>query len=96
MGTQDAPAGKDKELPAARKRIELAEGEDKKRKPPAERLQSAFSRVDHRQRQAQAARDALNGAQQAIEAFKAECIHQDSIFAKDQEELQVAQSLHQA
>ena len=31
------------ELPAARKRLELAEGEDKKRKPPAERLQSALS-----------------------------------------------------
>ena len=87
---------RDKELPAARKRLELAEGEDKKRKPPAERLQSALNRVDHRQRQAQAERDALSEAVQAIEALKAECTHQDALLAKDQEELQVAQSLHQA
>ena len=87
---------RDKELPAARKRLELAEGEDKKRKPPAERLQSTLSRVDHRQRHAQAAKDALNKAQQAIEALKAECIHHDALLAKDQEELQVAQSLNQA
>ena len=86
---------RDKEFPAARKRFELAEGEDKKRKPPAERLQSALSRVDHRQRQAQAARDALAEAEQAIEAFKAECAHQETLLAKDQEKLQVAQSLHQ-
>ena len=87
---------RDKELPAARMRFELAEGEDKKRKPPAERLQSALSRVDHRQRQAQAARDALAEAEQAIDAFKAECTHQEALLAKDQEELQVAQSLRQA
>ena len=30
---------RDKEFPAARKRFEFAEGEDKKRKPLAERLQ---------------------------------------------------------
>ena len=89
------PAG-DKELPAARKRLELAESEDKKRKPPAERLQSALSRVDHRTRQAQAAKDALNEAQLAIEALEAECLHQEALLAKDQEELRVAQSLHQA
>ena len=65
----------DKELPAARKRVEQAEGEDKKRKPPAERPQSALSRVDHRQRQAQAAKDALKEAQQAMEALEAECLH---------------------
>ena len=87
---------RDKELPAARKRLELAEGEDKKRKPPAERLQSALSRVDHRQRQAQAARDALAEAEQAIDALKAECAHQGTLLAKGQEELQVAQSLRQA
>ena len=87
---------RDKELPAARKRFELAEGEDKKRKPPAERLQSALSRVDHRTRQAQAARDAFSEAQQALEGLEAECLHQDALLAKDQEELQVAQSLHQA
>ena len=87
---------RDKKLPAARRRLELAEGEDKKRKPLAERLQSALSRVDHRTRQAQAARDALSEAQQAIEVLEAECLHQDALLAKDQEELQVAQSLHQA
>ena len=87
---------KDKELPAERKRLELAEGEDKKRKPPAERPQSDLSRVDHRQRQAQAARDALAEAEQAIDALKAECTHQEALLAKDQEELHVAQSLHQA
>ena len=87
---------RDKELPAAKKRLEQAEGEDKKRKPPAERLQSALSRVDHRQRQAQAARDALDEAKQAIQGLEAECFHQDTLLAKDQEELQVAQSLHQA
>ena len=87
---------RDKEVPAARKRLELAEGEDKKRKPPAERFQSVLSRVDHRQRQAQAARDALAEAEQAIEAFKAECTRQEALLANDQEELQVAQSLHQA
>jgi hypothetical protein len=87
---------RDKELPAARKRLELAEGEDKKRKPPAERLQSALSRVDHRQRQAQAAHEALKEARQAIGALEAECAHQDALLAKDHEELQVAQSLHQA
>ena len=87
---------RDKELPAARKRLELAEGEDKKRKPPAERLQSALSRVDHCTRQAQAARDALSEARQTIGALEAECLHQDALLAKDQEELQVAQSLHQA
>ena len=87
---------RDKELPAARRHLELAEGEDKKRKPPAERLQSALSRVDHRTRQAQAARDALSEAQQAIEVLEAECLHQDALLAKDKEELQVARSLHQA
>ena len=87
---------RDKELPAARKRLELAEGEDKKRKPPAERLQSALSRVDHRTRQAQAAKDALSEAQQALEVLEAECLHQEALLVKDQEELQVAQSLHQA
>ena len=87
---------KDKELPAAKKCLEQAEGEDKKRKPPAERLQSAPSRVDHRQRQAQAAGDALKEAQQAMEALEAECLHQDTLLAKDQEQLQVAQSLHHA
>ena len=87
---------RDRELPAARKRLELAEGEDKKRKPPAERLQSALSRVDHRTRQAQAAKDALSEAQQALEVLEAECLHQEALLVKDQEELQVAQSLHQA
>ena len=87
---------KDKEHPAIRKRLEQAEDEDKKRKPPAERLQSALSRVDHRQRQAQAAKDALKEAQQAIEVLDAECLHQDTLLAKDQEELQVAQSLRDA
>ena len=87
---------RDRELPAAKKRLEQAEGEDKKRKPPAERLQSALSRVDHRQRQAQAARDALEEAKREITALEAECLHQDTLLAKDQEELQVAQSLHQA
>ena len=52
--------------------------------------------MDHRQRQAQAARDALEEAKQAIGALEAECLHQDTLLAKDQEELQVAQSLHQA
>ena len=89
-------SARDRELPAARKRLELAEGEDKKRKPPAERLQSALSRVDHRTRQAQAAKDALSEAQQALEVLEAECLHQEALLVKDQEELQVAQSLHQA
>ena len=70
----------DKELPAAKKRLEQADGEDKKRKPPAERLQSALSRVDHRQRQAQAAKDALREAQQAIGVLEAECLHQDALL----------------
>ena len=38
----------------------------------------------------------VNEAQQVIEALNAECIQQDALLAKDQEELQVAQSLHQA
>ena len=94
MGTQAAPASQGHELPAAKKRLEQAEGEDKQRKPQAERLQSALSRVDHRQRLAQAAKDALKEAQQ--ETLEAECFHQDALLAKDQEELQTAQGLHHA
>ena len=87
---------RDRELPEAKKRLDMAEAEDKRRKPPAERLQSALSRVDHRQRQAQAARDALAEARAALEVLTAECQNQEALLAKDQEELRVAQGLHAA
>ena len=51
---------RDKELPQAQKRLSEAEAKDKQRKPPAERLQSALSRVDHRQRLADQAREAAS------------------------------------
>ena len=88
------PAVKDKELPAAQKRLTEAEARDKERKPPGERLQSALSRVDHRQKQADQAKEAADSAEAAFKKAREEADAAAAQLKEAQQELQVAQSIH--
>jgi len=87
---------RDKELPQAQKRLSEAEAKDKQRKPPAERLQSALSRVDHRQRLADQAREAASKAQEAATKAKEEAEAAETLLKEAKQELQVAQAVHRA
>ncbi len=90
------PPIRDKELPAAQKRLAEAESKDKARKPPGERLQSALSRVDHRQRQADLAREAADAAEAAAQKAREESDNAAAQLKEAQRELEVAQAVHRA
>ena len=85
---------RDKELPAAEERLAKAETADKQRKPPGERLQSALSRVAHRQTLATAATEAKEAAEEALQTAKKEAAQAHQKLAEAQQELAVAQQAH--
>jgi len=87
---------RDKEFPQAQKRLSEAEAKDKQRKPPAERLQSALGKVDHRQRLADQAGEAATKAEAAATKAKEEAEAAEALLKEAKQELQVAQAMHRA
>ena len=85
-----------KELAAAQKRLAEAELADKRRKPPAERLQSALSRVDHWQKQRAAAVAERDAAKAALGAAEAGVAAIDARLEEAHRELAISQSMHAA
>ena len=95
-GSRSRGGWRRKELATAQKRLAEAELADKRRKPPAERLQSALSRVDHWQKQRAAAlaeRDAIRATLEAADAGVASI---DARLAEAHQELAVSQSMRAA
>ena len=91
---QQKPRVREKELPAAEERLAKAEAADKQRKPPGERLQSALSRVSHRQTLADSAMEAEKAAEEALGAARKEAAQAQQKLVEAQQELAVAQQAH--
>ena len=69
---QKAGPAREKELASAHKRLAEAELADKRRKPPAERLQSALSRVNHWDKEWEAGERGRDAALAMLEAKEAD------------------------
>ena len=89
---QQKPRVREKELPAAEERLANAAAADKQRKPPGERLQSALSRVSHRQTLADSAMEAEKTAEEALDAARKEAAQAQQKSVEAHQELAVAAS----
>ena len=93
---QKAGPARDKELAVAQKCLAEAELADKRRKPPAERLQSALSRVNHWDREWDAVTKEREAALAVLEARGADLANTGVMREDARRELETAQALHAA
>ena len=83
-----------RELPRAEKRLTDAQAASQERKPPAERLRAALSRVEAKQRRLDEATTAKAAAQATLDALSADKDTAQEQLTEAQQELRQAQSLH--
>ena len=93
---QKAGPAREKELAAAHKRLAEAELADKRRKPPAERLQSALSRVNHWDKEWETGERERDAARATLEAKEAELASIGTMREEARRELETAQAMHAA
>ena len=93
---QKAGPAREKELAIAHKRLAEAELADKRRKPPAERLQSALSRVNHWDKEWEAGERGRDAALAALEAKEADLANIGVMREEARKELETAQAMHAA
>ena len=82
------------ELPKAEKRLADAQAANQERRPPAERLQAALSRVEAKQRRLDEAKSAASQAQAALDTARGEEATAQENLNDAQKELRQAQALH--
>ena len=93
---QKAGPAREKELASAHKRLAEAELADKRRKPPAERLQSALSRVNHWDKEWEAGERGRDAALAVLEAKEADLANIGTMREEARKELETAQAMHAA